>query len=202
MSRRRRGWIALGCVLVVIVIGVVAFGPRGGKPELQLIFLGYTNVPASNFQAGDGSRWVTNWHRLPLFLASNAGPSRVKIASSYHITRSLARGDRVAWLLPGSSSIIRSHSATTVTFAPEGADKQFRAVVFLHQYGRTDQFWEWCRSSKSSFFAGLARRFSRPYGTDVATSEPITPPTELGFMLDDRGQPWPPPTNAPAASPR
>jgi len=191
-SCRRR---AISLVLVIGALGLVlvGLGLRRGQPQLELIFLGYSNQPVvvvSGLGRGQPRR-ATNLQPAAMFLATNSGPRRIRIEDAISFNGGMVLvpgGTRMGWSWTGPE--LNPGESVSVTSQVNTFGESFRVRIRYADYGFRERWSARLQAGTNAFAQALGRRLSTRRPALDAYSEWLVPPladapegTVLGLPL-------------------
>ena len=175
----RRLWIAgLGLGVLGVALAVLTLNSRSRRPDVQILFMGYSNVPASFGGRGfepNGTYFVgTRLVEKPVLLVTNCGSVPVQVLPIWEAyARTNIDAHRHSYLLlpplvlkPGESVPARLSSGLQGHI--------FRAELAYQRLNFARRMSQQARSSTNAAVRAVARLIPRPPKPRWARSEPIT----------------------------
>jgi hypothetical protein len=152
MTTRRRwlGGLLLG--FLCLLIAVVVWNSRSGRADVQLIFVGYTNVLISLRGNSPQSVRDTYWERKPVMLVTNSGSDPVRLLTGWEAYGKTNFGVHLhSYVLRVPSVLNPGESARAELFS--GLDGEIRRAELA--YRRIDSVERLSQRSQSSTNAAL-----------------------------------------------
>jgi hypothetical protein len=125
---RRKAAVGLGVLCLLTALSAVVFRlSRERKPELQITFLGYTNVLLS------ASSSHVSYSRKALFVVTNAGNAQIAISSMYWLYRDPTyRGQMPGYLIMPTDRIDPGESVLVTSFVPSDETRWRRNLAYSY----------------------------------------------------------------------
>ncbi len=114
MSRRRRWWLGITLALVVGVMVVWSILPPGGRMEVRLVFIGYTNGPIICSSTTVGLGLITNIIPFGVLIATNTGSVPVRVFPDTRFGGLSNTSNFASPLYAGSPSTLRPGDAVFI----------------------------------------------------------------------------------------
>ncbi len=167
MTTRRR-WVAgLALGFLGVALAVVALNSRSGPADVQLLFLGYTNVFTE-------SRSGTFSLRKAMLLVTNCGSAPVRflpIWDAYGITNMGAHLHSYALKIP---TVLKPGESARAELFFRSDGEIFRAELAYYRLSLTHRLTHQAHSSTNAAVRAVARLISRQPKPRWGRSEPIT----------------------------
>lgn len=136
--------------LAVAVLAVITFASRGGRPRVELFFVGYTNRVVVNVGVGPGNLLFTNGRQTAVFLATNSGSRSVKLSPAEAFLDDNDNRVRPAFASHMFGTELKPGRSTTVFSDAYPGGQPFRARLTYIEYGLRDRLSDrWLYSSNS-----------------------------------------------------
>lgn len=162
MTKRRR-WLG-GLILVAFAASLLAFrfSSHNDQAPIQLLFLGYTNIPAQTQPNGPNgsSRAFQIYHAI--LLASNGGNETVKFLPLMQAYRRSTNRLRCSAYLLGLPPLLKPGESVVIQSSNIPKEDPWRALAMYTRYNLADQLSEKATTSTNNAIRSLGKRFTSP----------------------------------------
>ena len=170
MTTRRRWITGLLLGFLSVAIALVALNSRSERPDVQILFLGYTNVPTS-FEPRSGTVLL----RKGMLLVTNCGSAPVQFLSIWDAYgRTNMRAHLHSYVLKIPPVLKPGESARVELLSPGRDGETFRAELAYYRLALSHRLTQRAHSSTNAAVRAVARLISRPPKPRWARSAPIT----------------------------
>lgn len=175
MTTRRR-WIAglmLGFLGVALVVG--ALNSRSNQPDIQLLILGYTDVPMQFRGCAQELRPSTGLLRKAVLMVTNCGSVPVQALALWDAHGRTNMLDHLHSYVHGIPSVLKPGEAARAMFLSSGRDREiFRAELAYYRLNLSHRLSQRARSSTNAAARAVAKLLPRSPKLRWARSGPIT----------------------------
>jgi len=176
MTRRRRNILVACIVLVVGVVLAVPFASRGGKTDVRLVFLRYTNrIVPTNISVPSGTITMV-YEDKALFCISNAGTRPVKLGTRLHCSNIHLNEQAITPPLRGLPARLDPGKSLLVESDYPWFRQEWHAHISFTAGGLSDHFAQRVWDSTNAFIGIVGRRVFRQPKYRWATSQWVTKP--------------------------